>query len=315
MTVLEFHSDNPKPETRNSKPYVMMFPFHSVDLTTITGQPLKIHLVSTGGVIVKTKFKDARTTGMLAKIAFMLDQKYTDWLPIWVMIIEHPEGVFIIDTGENADINNPDYFNFAGTMVKWFNTTQYKFRVEREEEIDQQLQSLNISNEKVNTVILSHLHLDHIDGLRHFPGKRIIVNKAEWEKPYGDLPQLYPAWFKPELVELKEAYGLFDKSYYVTNAKDIILIETPGHTWHHCSVIVKLAQCHIFFGADICYEQQQIIDDHYSGANASHKHSKHTYERVRSFCRHHPTVYIPSHEAAAGERLERLAFILKPNST
>ena len=287
----------------------MMFDSQSVELTTTTGQPLKVHLVSTGGVIVKTRFRDAKTTGVLAKISFMLDKKYTDWLPIWVMIIEHPEGIFIIDTGENANINDPDYFSFAGAMVKWFNTTQYKFKVAREEEIDLQLLALGISVDKIKAVLLTHLHLDHIDGLRHFPTTPILVNKAEWEKPYGDLPQLYPPWFKPELVDLNEKYEVFDKAYYVTQAKDIVLVQTPGHTWLHCSVILKTAQCDIFFGADICYEQQQIVNEKYSGANASHKLAKETYGKVRSYSRSHKTVFIPSHEAAAADRLKQLAFL------
>jgi len=284
----------------------MMFSSQTVELKTMAGQPLKVHLISTGAVTVKTRFRQATTTGYLAKLNFMLDRKYTDWLPIWVMIVEHPEGIFVIDTGENADINNPDYFNFAGAMVRWFNTTQYKFKVERNEEIDRQLESLNISGKKINAVILTHLHLDHIDGLRHFPNTRIIVNKAEWEKPYGDLPQLYPDWFNPELIELNEQYDVFDKAYYVTEAKDIILIETPGHTWHHCSVIIKGDPCNIFFGADVCYEQQQIINDKYSGANASHKLAKQTYSKVRAYGKTRKTVFIPSHEAAAAGRLKNL---------
>ncbi len=287
-----------------------MFNAQSIDLKTITGQPIKVHLVSTGGVIVKTKFRDAKRTGLAAKIGFMIDKKYTDWMPIWVMVIEHPEGIFVIDTGENSQITDPDYFNFSGPMVKWFNTTQYKFKVEREEEIDKQLQFLNISNDKINTVILTHLHLDHIDGLRHFPGKKIIVNRAEWEKPYGDLPKLYPSWFKPELVKMDEPYNVFDKAHYITEAKDIVLVETPGHTWHHCSVIIKTEQCDIFFGADICYCQQQIIEEKYSGANASHKLSKDTYSKVRSFCKSRKTIFIPSHEATAAGRLKRMEFLV-----
>jgi N-acyl homoserine lactone hydrolase len=290
----------------------MLFDPQSIELTTETGQPLKIHLVSTGGVIVKTKFRQANTTGLLARIIFMLDRKYTDWLPVWVMIIEHPEGIFVIDTGENANINDRDYFNFAGAMVRWFNTTQYKFKVDREEEIDKQLHALGISIDKIKTVILTHLHLDHIDGLRHFPDTTIMVNKAEWDKPYGDLPELYPSWFKPELVELNEKYEVFEKAFYVTEAKDIILVQTAGHTWHHCSVILKTGQCHILFGADVCYTQQQVIDEKYSGANAGHKLTKDTYSKVRSFCKNHKTVFIPSHEAAAAGRLKNLQFITLP---
>jgi hypothetical protein len=68
----------------------MLFNSQSIELTTIGGQAVKVHLISTGGVIVKTRFRQARTTGLMAMISFMLDRKYTDWLPIWVMVIEHP---------------------------------------------------------------------------------------------------------------------------------------------------------------------------------------------------------------------------------
>jgi glyoxylase-like metal-dependent hydrolase (beta-lactamase superfamily II) len=290
----------------------MLFDSQSIELRTAGGQPVKVHLVSTGGVFVKSKFRDAKRTGLLAKIDFIFDRKFTEWMPIWVMIIEHPEGIFVIDTGENANINDPGYFKSSGRLASWFNTTQYKFKVDRFEEIDRQLVSLGILSEKVKAVILTHLHLDHIDGIRHFPKTTIIVNKDEWENPYGDLPKLYPSWFKPELVELNEVYDVFDRAYYITQVKDIALIQTPGHTWHHCSVILKTDKCHIFFGADICYSQQQLIDQKYSGANASHKLSADTYSKVRAFCKLHNTVFIPSHEAAAAERLANLQSISIP---
>ena len=86
-----------------------MFERQTVQVT-LSGKPAKIHLVSTGAVSVKTKFREATKTGFLAMIDFILDKKFTEWMPIWVMIIEHPEGVFVIDTGENADVNNSGLF-------------------------------------------------------------------------------------------------------------------------------------------------------------------------------------------------------------
>src|SRR5258707_12617796 len=159
----------------------MMFAPRSVELTSQGGQSIRVHLVSTGGVTVKTRFRQAKKTGLLAMLSFILDRHFTEWLPIWVMVIEHPEGIFVIDTGENANVNDPGYFRSSGVFANWFDTTQFKFKVERDEEIDRQLMSLNIPTDRVNKVILTHLHLDHIDGLRHFPGTPILVNRAEWE--------------------------------------------------------------------------------------------------------------------------------------
>jgi N-acyl homoserine lactone hydrolase len=282
-----------------------MFPSQTIQLT-IKGEPVKIHLVSTGAVSVKTKFREAKRTGLLAMIDFMLDKKFTEWMPIWVLIIEHPEGVFVIDTGENADVNDPGYFRSSGMFANWFDTTQFKFEVKRDEEIGPQLDRLNIPIEKIKAVVLTHLHLDHIDGLRYFPSTPIIVNKQEWERPFGDLPKLYPSWFKPTLVELNESYDVFPHVHYLTESKDLLLIETPGHTYHHCSVLLNADECSIFFAADICYTQDQIGNDKYSGTNGSHKMAKDTYDKVKRFARKKELVFLPSHDAEAPVRLKDL---------
>jgi glyoxylase-like metal-dependent hydrolase (beta-lactamase superfamily II) len=108
------------------------------------------------------------------------------------------------------------------------------------------------------------------------------------------------------LVDLDKNFDEFDMAFYLSNEKDLIVVRTPGHTWHHCSVLLKTKECVVFFGADICYSQQQLIDNKYSGANASHKLAKDTYSKVRSFCKNNKVVFIPSHEAAAADRLNKL---------
>lgn len=282
-----------------------MFDRQTVQLTA-QGQPVKIHLVSTGGVIVKTKFREAKRTGLLAMLEFILDKKFTEWMPIWVLIIEHPEGIFVIDTGENANVNDPGYFKSSGMFANWFDTTQFKFEVKKEEEIGPQLIDLDIPIEKIKAVVLTHLHLDHIDGLKYFPSTPIIVNKKEWEKPFGDLPKLYPSWFKPQLVELNEKEEVFENVYYLTKTKDLLLIRTPGHTYHHCSVLLKTDQCFIFFAADVCYMQRQIIEEKYAGANASHRLAKETYDKIKRFAKKNKLIFLPSHDADASLRLKEL---------
>ena len=285
-----------------------MFDTQTISVS-VNGIPAKVHLVSTGVVAVKTKFRDARLTGTAAMIDFILDKKFTAWMPIWVMIIEHPEGIFVIDTGENANVNDKGYFKSSGVFANWFDTTQFKFLVEAKEEIGPQLQQLNIDINNVKTVILTHLHLDHIDGLKYFPSTEILVNKYEWEKPFGDLPKLYPSWFRPTLVDLNESLGAFDHVRFLTKSKDIVLIQTPGHTYGHCSVVFKTDEFNIFFAADVCYSQQQLLENKYSGTNCSHKLAKDTYEKVAAFTKQRKTIFIPSHDGDAGRRLKEKVFI------
>jgi len=246
----------------------------------------------------------------MAMVDFIADSRFTEWLPIWVMIIEHPEGVFVIDAGEIMEVNDKNYFKSSGFIAKWFDTSQFKFDVAPGEEIDQQLQALNIPIAKVKAVILSHLHFDHTDGIKYFPSTPIMVSKSEWQKPFGDLPKLYPAWFKPTLLEMNSTHDVFGKAHYITQAKDIILVETPGHTYHHCSVLLKMDGLHIMFAADICYTQQQLLQGGFPGNNTSNRTAKATYDVITAFANKHATVFLPSHDPGAADRLKELAIIL-----
>jgi glyoxylase-like metal-dependent hydrolase (beta-lactamase superfamily II) len=286
-----------------------MFPSQTISLSS-KNQPVKVHLVSTGVVSVKTKFRENKKKGLLAMLDFILDHTFTEWMPIWLMIIEHPEGVFVIDTGENAHINDPDYFKSSGRIARWFDTTQFKFKVQQQEEIGPQLLSLGIPVEKVKAVILTHLHLDHADGLHFFPHTPVLVNRREWEKPFGDLPKLYPYWFKPLLIDLDERFDVFEHAKFLTEAKDLLMVETPGHTFHHSSVLFLADEACIFFGADICYTEEQLVEDKYSGTNARHHLAQDTYRKVRAFAKKNKTVFIPSHDIAASTRLKALQPVM-----
>jgi N-acyl homoserine lactone hydrolase len=285
-----------------------MFTNQSIELT-INNVPVKIHAISTGTVSVKSGFRDNRRTGLTALFSFMFGKTFTEWMPIWVWVIEHPEGVFIIDTGENSHVEQPDYFKSSGMFLNWFNTTMFRFKVGREEEIDKQLLKLNIDPLKVKTVVLTHLHLDHIDGLKYFPNAEIIVNKLEWEKPYGDLPKLYPAWLKPTLIELNDKYESFNSGSFLNNGKDMIALHTPGHTNGHMSVLLRTDTCDLLFAGDVCYNQHQLVSNSFAGANANHKEAVKTYGKIKSLAKTTKLLFLPSHDAEAGNRLKGMEFL------
>jgi len=276
---------------------------------TIQDQRIKIHAISTGFVSVKTKFRESNQKGILAIVFSFFDKKFTEWMPIWTWVIEHPEGIFLIDTGENAQVTDKNYFKASGSFANWLNTTQFKFKVDREEEIDRQLKSIGISPDMITKVILTHLHLDHIDGLKHFPNTEILVNSIEWEKPYGDLPKLYPAWFKPTLISMDDDYSFFGKSHFLTKSKDLILIITPGHTHGHSSVLLKTDQCHVLFAGDVVYYEKQLLDGKFAAANVSHRNAKETYQKIKEFGRMNKLIVLPSHDNESASRLSNLRFL------
>ena len=280
-----------------------MFAPQSIRLTS-RGRPVRLHLVSTGMGADKTRMRQARFPDPLSTIDVLLDPHFTEWLPVWVLVIEHPEGIFLIDTGESADAGRPGYFRQAGWVAHRFITTQFKFSIRREDEIDLQLAAHGMSVRDIRSVILTHLHFDHTDGLKHFSSTPVFVNKQEWEHPSGVLPQLFPPWFKPSLLTLHRSFGPFQHACFLTD--DLVVVQTPGHTFGHCSVLLLADECHVLFAGDTCYSQQQLLENKYSARIASRRLARQTYDAIRQYARQHPLVFLPSHDGESGTRLHHL---------
>jgi glyoxylase-like metal-dependent hydrolase (beta-lactamase superfamily II) len=277
---------------------------------TSKGAKLKVHAVSTGTVKVKKKFRSSKRRGYAGLIQSFISKEFTEWMPIWVWVIEHPEGNFLIDTGEIEAVNEPEYFKSSGRFEDWMNTTQFKFKVSRQEEIDQQLKQMSLTASDIDRVYLTHLHLDHVEGIRHFPESTFLVHDEEWKKPYGDLPKLYPDWFSPNLVQASTQYGPFKKACPLTEVKDFWMVHTPGHTPGHSSFILETDQCNLLFAGDISYSQDQLLKNKFASANASRKKAAESYAAVLAYANESPCIYLPSHEWACIDRLKRTETIV-----
>lgn len=277
---------------------------YSADIQFYDG-PGKIHGFSTGKVSVKHSFRTARGGVHWSKINFLLDSGFTEWMPIWVWVIAHPEGIFVVDTGENARVSEPEYFDGENWILRKINQTQFRFDVSPEDEAGPQLTKLGIRPEDIRTLILTQLHLDHFDGLHHFEGVDIVLNRYEWEHPGAALPSLYPEWFAPRLLDLRNGSDTFPHSIPLTKSGEISLIHTPGHTRGHCSVLVKGKETDFFAAGDVTYTEDQLKQGVMAGGHSSFKLSSDTFGRIRQYARHRPMVYLPSHDIHAGERLEK----------
>lgn len=270
------------------------------------GRDVKIHAVQTGTVAVKTSHLTNHTAHFFTPIKISLDKHFTEFMPIWVWVIEHPEGVIVIDTGENAEVMNPDYFRPAGKLIANYSNKNLKFNVSKENEIGYQLRKLGINNNSIKRVVLTHLHLDHTDGIKDFRNVEIIVNEDEYKHPSGHFPELVPDWFKPKTVNYKKDFvEIFDKAYPLTKSEDLLLIPTNGHTKNHASVLFKTDDFDILFAGDVCYNEQQLINNDLPGINVNYTESKKTYQNIKEYAQQHQLIFLPSHDAESAQRLKK----------
>ena len=269
------------------------------------GKEVKVHAVQTGLISVKKNFLTKKGPGFLSKLNIALGSAYAGFMPIWVWVIEHPEGIIVIDTGDIEDSAHKDYYKDETIGTKFnLKAMSNQRNIGKKDELDTQLARLGIRPDQVFKVVLTHLHGDHTDGVKFFPGKEIIVNEAEHGKPYGNLPTTYPKWFSPTLVNfLKDRIDFFDVAYPVTKSEDVLLIPTPGHTYHHSSILLKTDNEHILFAGDVSYKYQQLLDNKFAGANIDYAASQKTYDTILRYAKKYPVIYLPSHDENSARRL------------
>jgi glyoxylase-like metal-dependent hydrolase (beta-lactamase superfamily II) len=266
---------------------------------------IKVHAIQTGLISVKENFLNQKGAGFLSKLNIVLGTAYADYMPIWVWVIEHPEGIIVIDTGDIEESTHPEFYKNEPMGTRFnLKVMSNKRKITKEDELDRQLSRIGISTQQVSKVVLTHLHGDHTDGLKFFKGNEIIVLEDEFTKPYGNLPTTYPKWFSPELVNFqKDRIEYFDQAYNLTRSGDILLVPTPGHTNYHCSVLLRTDQEYILFAGDVSYKHQQLLDNQFGGSNIDFVQSKKTYDRILHYAEKYPLVYLPSHDKDSAKRL------------
>jgi glyoxylase-like metal-dependent hydrolase (beta-lactamase superfamily II) len=279
----------------------------------------KVHSIQTGTVAVKARQQQGIGHGQARLARTLIGRNWTEPLPILAWLIEHPEGLIVVDTGETAHVAGPGYFPWWQPYFK----LGVREWVAADHEIGPRIRALGLFPEDVRWVIMTHLHTDHAGGLGHFPDSEILVHRPEFEnasglrgKARGFLPHRWPHWFSPHLFDLEaEAFGPFPQSLRVTEAGDVRIVATHGHTRGHVSVVLDEGPRLVLFAGDSSYTETLMINGAIDGVAPDEPAARETLRRIRELARERPVVYLPTHDPESADRLEaRQLVTLKPGN-
>lgn len=278
---------------------------------------MKIHAIQTGTVAIRPNQRQGKGRGYVRLFNTLTDRRWTDPLPIYAWVIEHPEGVIVVDTGETARAVEPGYFPAWHPYFR-----HVKAAVTPDQEIGPQLQALGIRPHDVRRLVMTHLHTDHAGGLHHFPQVEILVSRRAYElgigfagQVRGFLPQHWPPWFKPTLIDLApRPWGPFPASLSLTRAEDVFIVPTSGHTEEHISLVLRENGLTYFFAGDTSYTQQLMLDQQIDGVALDADSARRTVQRIRQLAAQTPLIYLPTHDPESGARLaNKTAALVSPS--
>lgn len=269
---------------------------------------MNIHAIQTGNVQIKKNHVVGKGPRTLRLVNVLLGRDWVEPVPIYAWVIEHNEGVIVVDTGDTSRTSEPGYF------PRWhpYYNLSVRFDIKPEQEVGVQLKRMGLGAKDVKKVILTHMHTDHAGGLHHFPESQIYVNMPEYKRYLsfsgqinGYLPHRAPAWFSPNAIIFDDkGPGPFQKAWNITSRGDLKVVPTHGHTPAHVSVIASSEDVHYFLAGDTSYSEENLLKRIPDGVSPNPDITVDTMQNILKFASLHPTVYLPTHDPDSEKRLK-----------
>jgi len=168
-------------------------------------------------------------------------------LPIPAYLIEHPRGKVLFDTGLHPDCQH-DPARRLGTRL----TSLFSFHYRPGEEISARLEAIDRDPAKIEIIVNSHFHFDHVGGNALVPNATMVVQKREWEA--GRDPEIAASHgYHRADFDLGHKVIQIDGEYDLFGDASVVCLPTYGHTPGHQSLRVRLSSGDVVLAADACY--------------------------------------------------------------
>lgn len=270
-------------------------------------------MISTGSVSIHPEH--VGPTSKPAPVWLVTSRRWTEPNPINVYVIEHRDGLVLFDTGQDrASVTDPDYFPHGLPGLLY--TRLARFDIGPEQTLTAGLQTLGYGPGDVHTAAISHLHQDHIGGLRELSGAKIVINNQEWQtlnKPmpeargflrsHIDLPGLRWQRIEPEPLA-DPSIAPFANGHDLFGDGSMVLLPTAGHTPGSQSMLIRRpGRAPLLLVGDLSYDVELLAAGKLPGVGSKRQLRNATAMVNQLRTTHHDLVVLPAHDPSAARRL------------
>jgi glyoxylase-like metal-dependent hydrolase (beta-lactamase superfamily II) len=105
-----------------------------------------------------------------------------------------------------------------------------------------QVERLGVSEESVTHIVQTHLHIDHTGALGHFPDAVVVVHERELEAALATEDPVSGGYVRADYDRPELRWQTVDGETDLFGDGSVKLLETPGHSAGHMSVLLSLAE-------------------------------------------------------------------------
>jgi glyoxylase-like metal-dependent hydrolase (beta-lactamase superfamily II) len=237
----------------------------------------ELYLFDTGTVVVQ---------GALAQVPFFL--------------IRHPDGDVIVDGGNPLALARDPRAHLGGLA------DVFEIRMSERQHCAAQLAELGVGADQIDFVVQTHLHFDHTGALGHFPQATVVVHERELEAArYSESPArsgYIPADYEREELRWRTVDGDTD----LFGDGTVRLLETPGHTAGHMSVLLVLEETGaVLLTADACDNRDQWEGRAYTRALFNREQAAASLERLHRLADETRALVVFGHDPKNWSELKR----------
>lgn len=232
------------------------------------------------------------------------------WYPVPVFLVEHPSrGPLLIDVGYDPSVSDDP----AQTLGVFFGKFAMKHRVRGD--VLGEVRSRGIDPAQVSTVLMTHLHLDHVSASGQWPNAEFAVDRVElatglgWRGPGPYIRrhlETIDRWRELDFNGPEaEPFETFARTIDFFGDGSVRLISSPGHAPGHQSVLLQLGDRFALILGDAMMSTVELREPVIDGLMLDQDSYIRSGEEARAFMRAHPdTLAIPSHDAELWPTLE-----------
>lgn len=193
--------------------------------------------------------------------------------PALAFLLRHPQqGRILFDTGYSEH-----FLDATQHLPERLYRTVTPVHLRADESLRAQLRRDGLASGDIGHVVLSHLHGDHIGGVRDFPDAALICSRMAWEDmrarsrlgslKRGLLPRLLPddfldrvSWIEDApLHDLPAALAGFGAGHDLFGDGSLLAVSLPGHAAGHYGLLFDDPQgTTTFLVADAAWSSQAI---------------------------------------------------------